>query len=108
MSRIEQNVMGSVAAIYAFRLGTGFTALKLYALMGSLAGIVFFVSVGNVFQNLFHVASAGAGSVPGFILSAVFSTTAGVQVALLLGALAAVSLLVDFVRAFSVRGGLFA
>jgi hypothetical protein len=104
MSTIEKNVMASVAAIYAFRLATGLTAFKLYMLIASALGLVFFVSLPNVVQNFLHVASTGVGGVGFFIVAAFFGTTFFVQAIVLVGLLAAFSLSFDFVRAFSLRG----
>lgn len=103
MSNIEKNVMASVAAIYAFRLATGFTALKIYMLIASALGLIFLVSLPNVVQNFLHVAGSGAGGISTFMASAFFGTTFFVQAALLLGLFAAFSLAFDFVRAFSSR-----
>lgn len=104
MSNIEKNVMASVAAIYAFRLATGLTALKIYTLLASAVGLVFLVSLPNIVQNFLHVAGSGAGSISAFMTSAFFGTTFFVQAALLLGLFAAFSLAFDFVRTFSSRG----
>jgi hypothetical protein len=98
MSKIEQNVMGTVAAIYAWRLLISFTAVKLYTLIFSLIGIALLVSVPNVFENFSHVAQGGVASIWVFILSAIVGTTLLVQFALLLGTLSFISLFADAIR----------
>ncbi|MBC7836604.1 hypothetical protein H7X87_02390 [Acetobacteraceae bacterium] len=108
MSKIEKNVMGSVAAIYTFRLASGFTALKFYMLLVSIAGLAFLVSLPNVVANFANVASHGVGSIAPFVLSAISGTTILVQLALLVGVFAFSLLFRDVVRSFSSRGSLFA
>lgn len=98
MTKIEQQVMASVAVIYATRMLVSATALKLYALAVSAAGIAAFASIPNVLHNLELVASSGPANVVFFILYAVLGTTIVVQFALAVGAAAAVSLLVSAVR----------
>lgn len=106
MSTIERNVMSSVAVVYLGRAFLSPRALKLYAAGLSAAGIVAFVSVGNVLQNFLIVAEGGMVPVFGFIVAAVMGTTLLVQLALFLGACAAGSLFFDFVRASSFRDAL--
>lgn len=101
MSNIEKNVMTSVAVIYASRRLTGGTALKMYALFLSLVGIVFYVSLPHVFENLSVVAQGGITSVGFFTVSAILSTTFLVQVAVLLGVLSSLSLFADAVRSLT-------
>lgn len=98
MSKIEEQVMGSVAVIYAARALFSITAFKVYALVLSLGGIVAFVSVPHVASNFVNVAQGGGvGSVALFVVSAVVSTTLLVQLALMVGAVAALLLVVPVV-----------
>src|SRR3989344_2750865 len=98
---IEERVMMNVATVFALRKLVSATALKLYALVLSLGGVVALVSVSNVIANLVKVAEGGVGSVAFFVVSAVLSTTLVVQVALLLGAFAAISLVTPALRSGS-------
>lgn len=95
---IEERVMANVALVYATRLMLSRTALKLYALLGSAAGIVALVSISNVATNFVNVAQGGVGSVAVFTVSAVLGTTLIVQVALAVAAFSAVSLVTPFFR----------
>lgn len=90
--------MANVVAIYAARTLVSATALKFYALVFSALGIAVFVSIPNVFANLVNVAGGGAGSVVFFVISAVLGTTLLVQLALALGAIAAISLVTPVFR----------
>ena len=100
MNKIEQQVMASVAVIYAVRALVSATALKFYALAVSTAGIVVFASVPHVLLNFESVASHGPASVAIFIVYAVLSTTVVIQFALAVGAAAFISLAVSGVRSF--------
>ncbi len=95
---IEERVMMNVATVFALRKLGSATAIKLYALVLSLGGVVAFVSISNVIANLVKVAEGGVGSVAFFAVSAVLGTTLVVQVALLLGAFAAISLVAPALR----------
>ncbi|MBX4192318.1 hypothetical protein KW798_02410, partial [Candidatus Parcubacteria bacterium] len=53
-SKIEQQVMASVAAIYTVRQLFSRTALKLYVCAASLWGLGQLVWVSKVFENLSH------------------------------------------------------
>jgi hypothetical protein len=101
MKTLEQKVMTNVAVIYMARKFFGFTALKFYALVVSLVGIATLVSVSNVTANLTNVAQNGAESVVAFLVAAVLGTTLMVQVVLVLGIAAALSLLADAIRSIS-------
>ncbi|HWB33974.1 MAG TPA: hypothetical protein VG753_01465 [Candidatus Paceibacterota bacterium] len=103
MSTIEERVMGTVGAIYIARSLVSATALRMYALLVSLAGIIAFASVPHVVLNFLTVAHSGPGGVALFVLYAVLGTTIVVQLALAVGATAAVSLLVSFVRTSAAR-----
>jgi len=97
MSKIEQRVMSQVAAIYAARIVFSATALKLYALVGSALGLITLVSISNVATNFVNVAEGGVGSIAVFVASAVLGTTLFVQLALLVGAAATISLVTPVV-----------
>lgn len=94
-SNIEKNVMGAVRTVYIARQLTSATALKLYVCAASLWGIGQLVWVSKVLENLANVGFANSVQ---FALAAVLQTDLLVQAALLVGALAAVSLFFDLVR----------
>jgi hypothetical protein len=98
MSNLEQKVMANVGLIYTIRKMGGRTALKLYVMILSIIGIVFFVSVPHVVENFSLVAHGGVGSIATFVLAAVLGTTVAVQIALILSAAALASLIADYVR----------
>jgi hypothetical protein len=98
MTKIETQVMASVGVIYAVRKFLSPTALKLYALVFSLAGIAVFASVPSVVHNFQSVAAGGPGSIALFVVYAVLGTTIIVQFALAVGATAAISLFVSGIR----------
>lgn len=108
MTRIQQQVMASVAIIYALRQLTSSLALKVYGLTLSVVGIVAFVSLSNVLSNLALVAQGGVFNVGTFVLSAVLGTTLVVQMALVVGAITLGLLLVDAVRSLARVEGRFA
>ncbi len=95
---IEQQVMASVAVVYAARQLTSATALKVYALGVSLAGVAAFVSVPHVAANFIAVESGGLGSITSYLLSAVTGTRLVVQLALGVATVAGVSFVVDAAR----------
>ncbi len=97
-SNIEQQVMASVAVVYMARQLTSATALKVYALCVSLAGVAAFVSVPHVAANFFAVESGGFSSIATYLLSAVTGTRLVVQLALGVVALIGVSFIVDAMR----------
>ncbi len=98
---IEQQVMANIAVIYTARKFFSRTALKVYALAVSALGIATFVSVSNVTANFSSVAQNGVESAVAFLVAAVLGTTLAVQIALLLGAAAVLSLVADAVKSFS-------
>ncbi len=99
MSKIETQVMASVAAIHAARRLTGRTALELYALGVSLAGVATLVSIPNIAANFSNVAQLGLSAIATFLVAAITNTTLFVQLALVVGAFALVFLCADLVRA---------
>jgi hypothetical protein len=98
MTKIEQQVMASVAVIYAVRKLTSRFAFEVYALVLSLAGVATLVSLSHVAANFLAASHAGPGGVSTFTLSAVLGTKLIVQLALLVGGIAAVALVVDMVK----------
>lgn len=98
MSKIEQQVMASVGAIYLARTLVGATALKLYALLLSVWGIGKLVWVSKVFENLAVAEQSGIQAVGNFILVALSHAQFGVQIALVVAVIAAVSLFLDVTR----------
>ncbi|MEI6864090.1 MAG: hypothetical protein WCK46_01825 [Candidatus Adlerbacteria bacterium] len=97
-TKIEQQVMASVAVVYTARRLTSRFALECYALALSFVGTVFFVSLPHVAANLSNVAGGGAGSIEAFIISAVLGTKLIVQLALVVGTCALVAMGVDMSR----------
>jgi hypothetical protein len=109
MTRIKQNVMASVALIYAARVLFGATALKLYVLLFAVWGIGKLVWVSKIVENLSTVEKSGLASVGNFVLAALEHASTSVQLVLLVALVAAFSLVFDAVRAgATARGGGFA
>jgi hypothetical protein len=93
MSNIERNVMASVATVYTVRALLSRTALKLYVCAASLWGIGQLVWVSRVFENFQQ-----AGNTLQFIAAAVLHTEIMVQLVLLVGGVAFISLFFDLFR----------
>lgn len=105
MTTIEQKVMAGVGLIYIGRKLASPLAFQWYALILSAVGIAMFVSLPNVVQNFQAVAAAGGlPSITNFVLSAVTSTTVIVQLWLVLGVVAVLSLFVRAALSFTPRG----
>ena len=102
MSKIEKNVMSVVAAIYAWRLATSFTALRIYLCVASVWAIGQLVWVTKIFENVSHV---GLSNFPQFMLGAVLNTEFLVQVTVLAVLLTVASLLFDVFRSSSLHTG---
>jgi hypothetical protein len=100
-SKIEKQVMASVAVIYAARKLLSRTALELYVLAASAVMLWQLVWVHKVFANFFTVEKHGFGAMSNYLLYAVEHTHLAVQLTLLVAALALASLLVDFVKSVS-------
>lgn len=90
--------MASVGIIYVARKLTSRLALECYALILSLVGVAYFVSLPNVVANFTHVAQGGLVSIGAFLVAAVLGTKLVVQVAVLVGAVALALMVVDMVR----------
>lgn len=100
-SKIEQQVMAGVGAIYIARTLTNTTALKIYALILSIWMFGRLVWVTRVLQNFFAVEKGGLGSIYSYLLYAVEHTHLAVQITLAVALVAFVGLLVDAARSFS-------
>lgn len=96
-SKIEQQVMASVATIYVARKLFSRTALECYALALCAFSLTILVSVSHVVQNFFGVARNPQG-IPFYLSSAVAHTTTLVQLVLLIAVAALLALVIDLVR----------
>lgn len=94
-SKIETQVMASVATIYTARQLLSATALKLYVCVAALFGLARLVWVERVFDNLANVGLQGMGQ---FALAAVLNTDILVQFVLLALVFAGLSLVRDLAR----------
>ncbi len=94
-SKIEQQVMASVGAIYIARQLVSMTALKLYVCVLALYGLGRLVWVARVWENFSHV---GVQNSVHFITSAILNTHLPVQIALAVFIVAGVSLLIDLAK----------
>lgn len=101
MSKIEQQVMASVAVIYAVHALMSMTALKLYALVASVWAFGALVWVAHVEQNFVQVMNGGVFAAGNFILSAFVHTRTPVQLVILVAVFAFGSLAIDFARSLS-------
>lgn len=101
MSKIEQQVMAGVAVIYVVRTLTSRTALELYTLALSFAGVAMFASLPHVATNFSHALGGGGAAVLTFALFALTHTSVVVQLATALGALALCALVADIIKSFS-------
>lgn len=97
-SKIEQQVMASVATIYTARMFISATAFKIYALAASvwaLGALVWVARVGENFNVAFH---GGVNKLAAYLLVAVSHTSLAVQMVLLVATVALISLAVDLLR----------
>jgi aspartate/tyrosine/aromatic aminotransferase len=101
ISPIERQVMASVGAVYFARTLTGTTALKVYAFILSMWVVGRLVWVSKVFANFVMVEKGGLSAMSNFVLYAVEHAHLGVQLALLVAAVAFVSLVVEAARKLS-------
>lgn len=97
-SKIEQQVMASVGVIYVARKATSRFAVECYALLLSIAGAAYFVSIPHVFANFAHVTSGGLMSIGTFIVGAVLGTQLVVQIAVAVATVALFAMIVDLLR----------
>lgn len=100
-SKIEQQVMASVGTIYLGRKLISATALKLYTLVVAAYALVQFTWVHKVFSNWAHVGLAGSWQ---FVTYAVLHTHLPVQIALVVLAVAGISLVRDMARSLTHNG----
>jgi hypothetical protein len=100
-SKIEQQVMASVAVIHTTRKLTSMTALKVYALVLSLWSLAGLVWVARVQENFLQVMNGGVLAVGNFVLSAFTHTSTLVQLVSLVLIFALGSLVVDLARSVS-------
>ncbi len=100
-SKIEQQVMASVAVIHTARMFISATALKVYAFGAAAYALVQLTWVHKVFANWAHVGLAGTGQ---FVTYAVLHTHLAVQVTLIALAVIGISLLRDAVRSLGHSG----
>lgn len=99
-SKIEQQVMASVAVIYAVRKLASRRALEWSALAASAVALWQMVWVHKVFENFFTVVEKnGLGAIADYLFFAVTHTHLAVQLTLAVATVAFVSLVVDTVRA---------
>lgn len=77
MSNVRNKVVASVLIIYALRRVLSAVMLKIYALIAAGIAIAFTVSVPNIIENLLNVGLQGLSA---FLISALVSTTFGVQI----------------------------
>ena len=103
MSTIKQNVMASVALIYAVRTLFGATALKFYVLLAAVWGVGKLVWVSKVFENLALVERSGITAVGNFMLAAIEHASTSVLLVLVVGIAAGFSLFFDVARASRTR-----
>ena len=94
-SMVEQQVMGSVAVIYAVRRLLSATALKLYVFVAAAYALVQLTWVHRVFANWAHVGLAGSWQ---FATYALIHTHLAVQLTLVVIAVAGISLIADATR----------
>ena len=102
-SKIESQVMASVAVVHTARRMVSLTALKVYALVASVYALGILVWVARVQENLLHAANNGVLALGNFVLVALAHTNMVVQAVLLVATVALVSLAVDLVRSLSSR-----
>lgn len=98
-SKIEQQVMASVAVIHTTRRVFSATALKVYALVASVYTLGILVWVSEVQANFFHAMQGGVAALGNYVLVALAHTELAVQAALLVATVVLISLAVDVIRA---------
>jgi hypothetical protein len=102
-SKIEQQVMASVAVVHTARRMVSATALKLYALVASIYALGILVWVSKIEENFLNVMNGGVLAVGNYVLYAAMHTTFMVQAVLLVAIVALVSLALDLTRTFVSR-----
>lgn len=94
-SKIEQKVMGNVAAIHTARQFVSASAIKLYILLGSLFALVQLTWVHRVFANWAQVGFKGTFE---FLSYALLHTSPTVQITLAVVLVAGILLVRDLMR----------
>ena len=100
-SKIEQQVMAGVGAVYLGRKATSRTAIEIYALVISLWVIGRLVWVSKIFDNFFTVEKHGLGAINTYILYAIEHTHPVVQLTLLVAVVTFVALVIDAGRSIA-------
>lgn len=103
MSKIEQQVMASVAVIHTTRRIFSATALKVYALVASVYALGILVWVSEIQANFFHAMNNGVLAVGNYVLVALTQTELAVQAVLLVATVALFSLALDVMRSLTPR-----
>lgn len=103
MSKIEQQVMASVAVIHTARRIVSATALKVYALVASVYALGILVWVSEIQANFLHAMNNGVLALGNYVLVALANTEVTVQAVLFIAALACASLAADLVRSLTPR-----
>lgn len=102
-SKIEQQVMASVAVVHTARRMVSATALKVYVLVASVYALGILVWVSRVEENFLQALNGGVLAVGNFVLAAFVNTSVGVQMASVIAILALGSLAIDLARSASAR-----
>jgi hypothetical protein len=102
-SKIEQQVMASVAVIHTGRLLVSRIALECYALAMATVALWQFTWVHKVLANFAVVERGGLGSMANYFAYAFLHTHLATQFALVVAAVAAAALVIDTVRSFGTQ-----
>ncbi|MDO8517679.1 MAG: hypothetical protein Q7S26_00085 [bacterium] len=100
-SKIEQQVMASVAVVYTARQLLSRRALEIYALAASALALWQLVWVHKVFENFVAIEKNGLDAVTTYLFVAVTQTHLAVQLTLVVATVAFIFLIVDTVRSAS-------
>jgi hypothetical protein len=102
-SKIERQVMASVAVVYTVRKLISRTAIELYVLALATVAMWRLVWVHRVLQNFSTEQRYGLSATGNYLLVAVEHTQVAVQLTLLVAACAFVALVLDFARSAASR-----
>lgn len=100
-TNIEQQVMGSVGAIYTARQLTSRVALECYALAAAGLALLQLTWVHKIFANFANVAHQGLGSTVTYLGYAVVHTQLATQLAFIVAAAAGIALMMDLIQSLS-------
>jgi len=100
-SKIEQQVMASVAVVYAVRKLLSRRALEVYALATSAVVLWQLVWIHKVFENFVAIEKNGLDAIADYLLVAVTNTNLAVQLTLAVATVAFIFLIIDTVRSTS-------